>query len=260
VTPGRVAILAVAASVSGAINSVAGGGSLVSFPTLVWAGYDPIIANATNAVSLWPGSLAALVGFGRWLRGTRSWMVALGVSSVVGSAIGAVLLLRTPSRVFAVIVPYLIFGATALLALQGPITSRLAGRGTRAPSEDGRRPSFQFWAGVGLFQLGVAIYGGYFGAGMGILMLAGFGILGLTDIHQMIALRNFASVCVNAVAALYFAERGAVSWPAALVMTGGQVAGGYVGGMLARRLGATVIHRTVVVVGIVMGLSLLLRG
>lgn len=243
-------ILFLAAFVAGAINSIAGGGTLVSFPALVWLGRDPVIANATNAVALWPGSLAAIAGFRDELHGVRRWMVFLGVPSVIGGICGAVLLLATPSAAFARIVPFLIFFATALFALQAPIT--------RALHHTPREPVASWRSGAVLFQLGVAIYGGYFGAGIGILMLAALGLAGFTDLHQMLALRNFGALCINGVAAVYFAARGAVNWPDAFVMTIGQVAGGYGGATLARRLGRAFIRRAVVVIGIAMGLSLLL--
>jgi uncharacterized membrane protein YfcA len=243
-------ILFVAGFVAGAINSIAGGGTLVSFPTLVWLGRDPIIANATNAVALWPGSIAAIAGFRGELWQVRRWMPFLGVPSVIGGVIGAVLLLMTPSDAFARIVPFLILFATALFALQAPIMRALH----HAP----REPVVSWWSGTVLFQLAVAIYGGYFGAGIGILMLASLGLSGFTDLHEMIALRNFAALCINGVAAMYFVARGAVNWPDAIVMTVGQIVGGYGGATLARRLGRPVIRRAVIAIGIAMGLSLLL--
>lgn len=249
------ALLLAASFVAGIINSVAGGGSLITFPALVFCGRDPILANATNSVTLWPGSLAAMLGLRSELAGARPWLVRLGVPSLVGGALGAVLLLRTPSPVFAALVPWLVLFATVVFALQGPILHGL--RRGRRPTTDG--PHVEWWIGGALFQLAVSIYGGYFGAGMGIMMLAGLGLLGFTDVHQMIGIRNVCAVAINGIAALYFVAGGVVHWPDVLVLTLGQIAGGYSGARLARRLGPTFIRRFVIAVGLAMTASLLLR-
>ncbi len=237
---------------AGMINSVAGGGTLVSFPTLIWLGRDPILANATNAVALWPGSLAAMYGFRHSLGQTRRWMVLLGIPSVAGSLLGAVLLLMTPTRVFAGLIPFLILLATVLLAAQEPI-----GRWLKR-YHDGP-PSRGWWLGAMTFQFLVATYGGYFGAGIGIMMLAALSLLRLTDIYQMNGLKNFFAVCINAVAAAYFAWSGAVIWSDALIMALGAIAGGYGGAGLARRAGPKVVRGAAVAVGLAMAVSLLLR-
>jgi uncharacterized protein len=247
-------VVFLAAFVAGLINSVAGGGTLVTFPTLVFIGRDPIVANVTNTVALWPGSLGGMVGFRRELSGSRHWMGLLAVPSVIGGLLGAVLLLRTPSRTFAAIVPYLILFATVLFALQESIARLLP----RAPAgADAARPRRAWWTGAVLFQFLVAVYGGYFGAGIGILMLAALGILGLSDIHTMNGLKNFFAMCINLVAAGYFVVSGSVHWPDALVMAAGAVSGGYGGASLARRLGRRFVRRSVVLIGVVMGLSLM---
>jgi len=245
-----------AAFVAGMMNSVAGGGTLLTFPALVWLGIDPIQANVTSTVSLWPGSLGAMYGFRRELGDSRRWMLLLAPVSVVGGLVGAFLLLRTPSRLFASIVPYLILFATILFAAQEPITRRLqANRGV----EPQRVNSAGWWVWAMAFQFAVAIYGGYFGAGIGILMLAALGLLGLTDIHQMNGLKNFFAVCINLVAASYFALRGSVDWPYAAVMMAGAIAGGYGGAGLARKLGRRFVRRAVIFIGLAMAVSLLIR-
>jgi uncharacterized protein len=251
-------VIFVAAFLGGMINSVAGGGTLVTFPTLVWVGRDPIVANVTSTVALWPGSLGGMLGFRRELGDSRRWMLLLAGPSVIGGLTGASLLLRTPSRTFAVIVPYLIFFATALFAAQTPIMRglrRLTGRTHHAAPDAGGG----WWIGAALFQFLVAIYGGYFGAGIGIMMLAALGLLGLTDIHQMNGLKNFFAVCINLVAAIYFIVWGAVDWPDAAVMAAGAISGGYGGAGLARRLGRDFVRRTIIVIGLGMAISLLLR-
>ena len=238
---------------AGMVNSVAGGGTLLSFPTLIWLGRDPIFANATNAVALWPGSLAAMFGFRHSLARSRRWLVLLGLPSVVGGLVGAILLLRTPSRTFSAIVPWLILFATVLLAAQEPI-GRALERYHSGP------PSRTWWAGAMGFQFLVAVYGGYFGAGMGIMMLAALSLLRLTDIYQMNGLKNFFAVCINAVAAAWFAWSGAVLWGDALVMALGAIAGGYGGAGLARRAGPKAVRGMAVLVGLAMAVSLLLRS
>ncbi len=247
------------ALIAGMMNSVAGGGTLVAFPTLVWLGIDPIRANVTCTVSLWPGSLGAMFGFRRELGDSRRWMLLLGAPSVAGGLIGAWLLLLTPSRIFASIVPFLILFATILFAAGEPITRRLAG--TEDPKPHNRRsPTRSWWIGAIVFQFLVAIYGGYFGGGMGILMLAALSLMGLTDIHQMNGLKNFFAVCVNIVAAAYFITSGRVEWPYAVVMVIGAIAGGYGGAGLARKLGRRFVRRAVIVIGLGMAVSLLFRG
>ena len=237
------------------VNSVAGGGTLLSFPALLWIGVAPITANATNTVALWPGSLAGMVGFRRELGDTRRWMLLLGAPSIIGAVVGAVLLLITPAETFTLLVPYLILLATVLFAAQEPLRRAMR---ISAPAQ-GDSPRRTWWIGAMLFQFSVAVYGGYFGAGIGILMLAALGLLGLTDIHQMNALKNFLALCINGCAAAYFVFAGAVSWRHALVMTAGAIAGGFGGAGLARRLGRTFVRRAIVAVGLAMAISLFYR-
>lgn len=242
----------VAGVAAGMINSVAGGGTLLSFPALLWLGRDPIIANATNAVALWPGSFAGTVGYRKELQGTRRWILLLCVPALLGGTFGAVLLLRTPSKTFGAVVPYLILLATTLVAVQEPIAKRLGRLNTA-------RDTRSWWIGAMIFQFVVSIYGGYFGAGMGILMLAALGFLGLTDIHQLNGIKSVLALAINFVAAIYFAISGAVVWTDALLMALGAIAGGYGGAGLARRLGRQTVRRLVVSIGLVMAISLFLR-
>ena len=258
----QIPLVFLAAFVAGMMNSVAGGGTLVTFPTLVWIGIDPIRANVTSTVALWPGSLGAMVGFRRELGDSRRWMLLLGAPSIVGGLIGARLLLLTPSPLFASIVPYLILFATILFAAGEPLMRRLRAKGPEQASEQAgqnRTRARVWWTGAMVFQFFVAIYGGYFGAGIGILMLAALGFLGLTDIHQMNGLKNFFAVCINMVAAAYFITSGRVEWSYALVMIVGAIAGGYGGAGLARKLGRRFVRRAVIVIGLAMAISLLFR-
>lgn len=248
-----------AAFIAGMMNSVAGGGTLIAFPTLVWMGIDPIRANVTCTVALWPGSLGAMFGFRRELGDSRRWMLLLGVPSVVGGLIGAWLLLLTPSALFASIVPYLILFATILFAIGEPLMRRLRAKSRQEPMRD-RKIERAWWIGAIFFQFLVAIYGGYFGAGMGFLMLAALGLMGLSDIHQMNGLKNFLVVCINIVASSYFIVSGQVEWAYALVMVVAAIAGGYGGAGLARRLGRRFVRTAVIVIGFGMAVSLLFRS
>jgi len=254
--PWQVTVVFLSALVAGMMNSVAGGGTLVTFPTLVWIGIDPIRANVTGTVALWPGSLGAMYGFRRELGDSRRWMLLLGAPSIVGGLIGARLLLLTPSPVFASIVPYLILFATILFAIGEPLMRRLRANAPEVHAGQKRA----WWTGAIAFQFFVAIYGGYFGAGIGILMLAALSLMGLTDIHQMNGLKNFFAVCINIVAATYFIASGRVEWGYALVMVVGAIAGGYGGAGLARKLGRQFVRRAVIVIGLAMAVSLLFRG
>jgi uncharacterized membrane protein YfcA len=247
----RHAIIFCVAVLAGLVNAIAGGGSLLSFPTLVWVGVPAIRANATNTVGLWPGSFGGLLGFRRDLPGT-GFVVLLGVPSLIGGFVGAFLLLRTPQHVFEIIAPFLVLMATVLLAVQEPISRRLR-RGV--PSD----PSRLWLAGAVGFQLLVATYGGFFGAGMGILMLAALALMGLEDIHQMNGLKNLLAICINGVAAIYFVVAGAVVWVDAALMAVAAIGGGLAGASLAHRLGRTFVRRAVIVIGLGSTISLALR-
>jgi uncharacterized membrane protein YfcA len=246
------ALVFAAAVIAGGINSVAGGGMLISFPTMIWLGIPPITANATNTVAIWTGTLGSAWGYRRELRGVDSRVFALIVPSVVGSFTGAVLLAYTPSDVFDRLVPLLILFATCLFMAQEPIQRRF-----NLSAAHAARSHWLSW--TMFFQLVVAVYGGYFGAGIGILMLAALSLMGHTDIHQMNGLKNLLATCINVVAAVYFAFAGLVFWRDAFFLAAGAVTGGIAGAHVARRIGRTAVRRIVVVVGFVMALALLLR-
>ena len=247
-------VIAAAAFAAGLINSIAGGGTLVSFPALLWLGRDPVLANATSTVALWPASLAGVYGFRRELKGGGRTFLLFGAPSLLGGILGAALLLRTPSETFARLVPFLILFATLLLAAQEPISRRL-----RGDDDAPHKPTRAWWAGAIVFQFLVGVYGGYFGAGIGILMLAALGLLGFTDIHRMNALKNLLAICINGVAAVYFVYSGAVIWSDVLVMTFAAVAGGYSGARLAYRLGRRFVRLAVIAIGLIMSVSLFIK-
>lgn len=250
------------AVLAGMINSVAGGGTLVSFPTLVWTGVSPIIANATNTLAMVPGAWAGLWGYRDEMRETPRHYVYLLIPSLIGGVIGAILLRRTPAKTFAALVPFLILFATILFIVQGPIQRWL--KTGRAYSHSGAgakdRPVSSSWLiGVSFYQLLIAIYGGYFGAGIGILMLAGLGIIGLSNIHEMNGLKNLFASTINAVAAFYFIVVGMIDWRSACVMCAGSIIGGYGAAGLARKLGQKFVRRTVIAIGLAMAVSLFFK-
>ena len=248
-------VILIAAFLAGAVNSIAGGGTLLSFPALLWIGRNPIMANATNAVALWPGSLAAMIGYRDDLARVQRWLLLLTLPSLAGGIIGAVLLLHTSTSTFNRLVPFLILGATLLLAAQGLVTQRLGmlGRAQEA------KPATRWMVFVFTFQFLVGLYGGYFGAGMGILMLAALGLIGLTDLHEMNGLKNLLAVCINGVAAIYFAASGAVIWIDAIEMAVASIIGGFLGARMARRLGRVFVRRAVVVIGLSMSVALFFK-
>lgn len=241
-----------AAFAAGAINSIAGGGTLVSFPTLIWLGLPSVTANATNTVAIWPGSLGGMVGFRRELRAAEPAILALVLPSLAGGIAGALLLEWTPPSVFDRLVPYLILFATILFMAQAPVQ-----RSLQAPHAAHR--SARWLAGAMVFQLLVALYGGYFGAGIGILMLAALSILGFDDIHQMNGLKNLFAVCINGVASVCFMWARMVHWPDVVIMAAGAILGGVSGAGMARRIGRTAVRRIVVAIGFGMALSLFLK-
>jgi hypothetical protein len=248
----HVLIAATAAFLAGGINSVAGGGTLVSFPTLVWLGLPSITANATSTVAIWPGSLGSIWGFRSEFRRTKPQLKILSVSSLIGGAVGAVLLRSTPSALFDRLVPFLILFATILFIVEGPIQKKL-----------GERSSSSHGTGIGLpaaLALNLlVVYGGYFGAGMSIMMLSFLSVLGMRDILQMDALTSLFSLCVNGVAAILFISMKMVNWNYVLPMAVAAIIGGYWAAGIAKRIGRVAVHRFVIVVGFGISIILFIR-
>jgi uncharacterized membrane protein YfcA len=259
-----VVIMLAAAATGGLMNAMAGGGTIVTFPALVFLGQPAIIANATSTVALLPGMAASMAGYGKEVATHKEWLKTLLLPSIIGGGIGSMLLLRTPEKVFANLAPLLVLFATLLFIWQGFLVRRRQRQSpkTAAPSGAAQEiaasetaPSLRLsrsrWVSAVLFQFGISIYGGYFGAAIGILMLAVLGFLGLTNIFAMNGLKNFFGLCINGVAAAYFILRGAVVWPVALLMMGGSIAGGYGGARLAQVIGKEKARAAVVVIGFV---------
>ena len=243
-TPVQIAALVASSAAAGVMNAMAGGGTILTFPTLLWLGESAITANATSTVALWPGGAASMFGYRKEVAEHRGWLKTLFLPSLLGGALGAVLLIATPVQAFARLAPFLILFATILFMVQGAVA-----RWTGTPHGSIRsRPRLLLAL---FFQFAVGVYGGYFGAGIGILMLAVLGFLGLSDIHAANGIKNFFSICINGVAAAYFIARGAVDWRAAAVMMVAGIAGGYAGARFARRIGRERARAAVVVIGFV---------
>jgi uncharacterized membrane protein YfcA len=249
--------ITLAAAIGSGVNSIAGGGTLITFPTIVWLGVSPLVANATSTVALWPGALGSMWGYRGELGGARSWAIRFAIPSVLGGAVGAWLLLVTSARAFDRIVPFLVLGATMLFVLRDVIGRRLAG--DRPAGRQRREPAVPPLPYLAA-QFAVGVYGGYFGAGIGILMLAALGAMGLTNIHRMNGLKNWGGLCINLVAALMFALSGIVNWPVAGAMAVGGLLGGYGAARLAQRVGQAWVRRAVVAVGFASFTWLLARG
>jgi uncharacterized membrane protein YfcA len=235
---------------AGIMNAVAGGGTLVSYPILLWVGRDPIVANATNALALWPGSLAGAWGFRREIVRLPRLLKFLVPAAILGGLAGGWLLLATPSKVFSTVVPYLILFATLVLAAKSVLT-----RIRRKPTggQSGAHAFILFIA-----QFAVSVYGGYFGAGMGILMLAALGLYGLSDFHERNAMKNLLAATTNGAASIFFTAAGAIRWGDGLVLGAGAVVGGLVGAAVGRRLSNRTLEMAAIVVGLVATVSLIL--
>jgi len=234
--------LAGAAMAAGAINAVAGGGTILTFPALLAVGTPPVVANATSTLALVLGTSGSVYGFRRHIPAIRVWLSRFVPVSVAGGLLGSWLLTVTRNETFARLVPFLILFATLLFLVQG-LVARIVKRGLEEPDHP-----HKVWPAV-LFQFGVAVYGGYFGAGIGILMLATLGFVGLRDIHQMNALKNILGSLINVVAALLFVTRGMVDWPKAGMMTGGAILGYYLGSHYSQKIPQVAVRRLVLVIG-----------
>ncbi|MEO8458010.1 MAG: sulfite exporter TauE/SafE family protein [Chloroflexota bacterium] len=245
--------LAAAAFVAGAINAVAGGGSLISFPALLAAGYDSKAANVTNTVAIWPGTLGGSLAYRSEISRQPTRIIALLVPAIVGALAGSALLLATSSDTFDAIVPFLILTGVAIMVFQEPLGRFLSRRNAVARSIDHVPVLLQ---GV-VFT--AAIYGGYFGAGFGIIILAFLSILLPDDLHHSNALKGILAMIVNGVAVVYFILFGPVQWGPAALMAAFAMAGGFLGVGLARRLGPVWLRRGVILYGTVAAIVLFVR-
>lgn len=246
--PGHVLLLVAAGLAAGVVNAVAGGGSLITFPSLIGIGLPSVDANVTNSVSVFPGYVSSVAGSRADLRGQGRRVVAVIPASVVGTVAGCALLLGTPARAFEVIVPFLVLGAAAILAFQDRLRA-LVGH-----SRADRRGVLQVVVFVG------AVYGGYFGAALGVMYVAALALVVDETLNRINALKNVLSACVGLVTVVVFALFAPIHWGAVLAVAPATVVGGYAGARLARRLPAKVLKALIVSFGAVIGLVLLWRA
>jgi uncharacterized protein len=249
----QAALLAAASFAAGAINSVAGGGTLVSFPAAIAVGLSPLSANATNAVALTPGQIAAAFAYRRELGRDRAVVRLFLPAAAIGGVIGSLLLLFTPQKIFAAIVPLLVLFATALLVAQNLRKPSPVAIGAEAEAGWAlpKNPAIAVLA-----QLLVGVYGGYFGAGMGIMMLAIYARLGAADIHRMNGVKAVIGAVINAIASAAFVVAGIIDYRAAAVMAVGAIVGGFAGAAASRRVKPSIVRWGVVAVGIVLSIEL----
>ncbi|REJ04126.1 sulfite exporter TauE/SafE family protein [Microbacterium bovistercoris] len=241
------ALIALAGTAAGAINALAGGGSLVTFPTLLALGYPPVLANVTNTVAAFPGYVGGAWGYRAELSGQRRRILVLGVLTAVGALIGSALLLLGSEGTFRAVVPWLILGSTVLMAVQPAISKALARRAAG--------PERLTWAGVG--ELGVGIYGGYFNAGLGFMML---GVMGMTlndGIQRLNALKSVMSAVASLVSLVFFVIFAEVAWPAAIIMAISGLVGGWIGARVGRRIPPAPLRWSIVAFGLILFLMML---
>ena len=249
-TPINILVSIIAALLGGAQNSVAGGGSFLLFPTLLAIGMPPVIANTTNTAALWPGSIASVFGYRDEVKQvwkTQKGAFALVIVSLVGGLIGAALLLGTSSSVFSGLLPWLLLIATLLFAFGNRLSAA-----ARVRSEHLKLPDWSITAIIWGMQLVTAIYGGYFGAGIGIVMLAVLTIWGMKNIHEMNGIKTLLATSINGVAVVYFVARGTVDFPSVLWMIAGAIIGGYFGARLGRLVNPIRMRQFITVVAILL--------
>jgi uncharacterized protein len=234
---------------AGSVNTIVGSGSLITFPTLLAFGYSPVTANVSNTVGLVFGSLSGAVGYRRELRGQRRRVLVLGTASFVGGLTGGILLLSLPSSVFDAVVPVLILTACALVVVQPRLTKWVAGRRTEEVEHGGP----VLYACV----LATGVYGGYFGAAQGVILLALLGIFIADDLQRLNGVKNVLALIANGVAAVLFVFSADVVWEVAGLIALGSVAGGQVGAQVGRRLSGPLLRACIVIVGLVAAVRLL---
>ncbi|GAA4660736.1 sulfite exporter TauE/SafE family protein [Streptomyces youssoufiensis] len=238
--------------VAGGMNAVVGSGTLVTFPTLLAFGYPPVVANVSNNIGLVPGSMSAAYGYRRELRGQRGRILRFAVASLIGGLTGSLLLLKLPESAFDAVLPALILTACVLVLLQPRLNRWLSNRKRGPRHKDGGVP---VWCGV----LGTGVYGGYFGAAQGVLMMGIFGAFLDEDLQRLNAVKNVLGSVVNGVAAVVFIIVADVSWAAAAVVATGATIGGLIGARIGRKLSPTVLRGIIVAVGLTASVAVIVR-
>jgi uncharacterized protein len=251
-TPGEIATLLAASFFAGGMNAIAGGGTILTFPALLAFGMPAIHANATSTLALLVGTVGSGFAYRTHMRAIVPYLRAFAVVSLAGGLLGAFLLTRTPEEAFSSMVPFLLLFATVLFMLQGTVRKWVGG-------PHGEPSCRAIWPVIA--QFGVAVYGGYFGAGIGILMLAVLGLLGFSKIHEMNALKTILAAAINVVAAVWFVFAGLVVWPQAALMTVGSTLGYFAGAHWAQKIPERSVRALVILIGLLITASLLVtRG
>jgi uncharacterized membrane protein YfcA len=233
-----------AAAAAGVVNAVAGGGTLITFPTLLFFGTSPLVANATSTLALMLGTGGSVFGYRKHMETVKPWLLRFTAVSVAGGLIGSALLTRTDEQVFSRLVPFLILFATVVFVAQGAVRKLALG----GLAEGGEESRHHVTAAIA-FQFLVAIYGGYFGAGIGILMLATLGFIGLNNIHEMNTLKTVLNTLINLVAAILFTATGLIHWPKAGIMTIGALGGYFLGAHFSQRISQKTVRTAITVIG-----------
>jgi uncharacterized protein len=241
-------VIFVSGVVAGVINSIAGGGTILTFPALIFAGLPPMTANATSTLSLLPSAMGYTFGYRKNIPAVWHWIKKFAFVSLVGGWLGSVLLVRTPTAIFDWLVPFLILLATVLFTAHS-FFARLFRMEIKHHKSG---PDWKWQAGAIFFQFVVSVYGGYFGAGIGILMLATLGMLGVGNIHEMNAVKGILGFLINVIAAGYFILHGLIHWPAAGVMAAGSVIGGYSGSWLAQKIPQRMVRNMIAGIGLLL--------
>ena len=258
-TPMDVLLIGAGGFAAGAVNSVAGGGTFFSFPALLAVGLPPVVANASNSVALWPGSLTGAWAYRQELARYKRYLLPMGIASLLGGVAGGLLLLAAGDARFSALIPWLLAFATALFAFSPQLSAALKRR--RAPAAAATETGHGAGSPAGwLVQLLVSIYGGFFGAGMGILMMASLAIGGHEDVQHINALKNLLSAVIYSVTVVTFIVAGAVSWPHTLVMLLTASLGGYAGARMARKIQGPWLRRVVIAVGSALSLYYFYRA
>ncbi|HEY4386982.1 MAG TPA: sulfite exporter TauE/SafE family protein [Ktedonobacteraceae bacterium] len=255
-TLSSIVLLFLTAVIGGALNSVAGGGSFFTFPALIFSGVPSVPANATSTLALWPASLASAGAYRKELQNQdRTLLILLCITSLIGGVLGAILLIKTPSQIFQTLLPYLLLFATLLFTFSPMITARLR---VRKLEKAALTPGRLIW--IGAIQFIISVYGGYFGGGIGIMMLASLAIMGLEDMHVMNAIKNVLASLINGIAIVTFIVYRIIYWPQALIMIVGSILGGYGSAYYTRKIPSKYIRAFVIVAGFSMAVIFFFRS
>ncbi|AFY73722.1 putative permease [Synechococcus sp. PCC 7502] len=243
---------------AGGLNAIAGGGSFISFPALIFAGVSPINANATSTVALLPGSIASVGAYRNQVNWRDPEFLSLVVISIIGGILGAIVLLNTPQNLFVKLLPYLLLSATLLFTFSKSLTQWLKSQTSKLPDSESTNSLSKY--GMPVFQGVIALYGGFFGGGIGILMLALLSLMGMENINKMNGIKTVLAALINGMAIVPFVIAGIINWHAAILMAIGAGLGGYLSAYYAQKLNPTYIRRFVIFVGFSMTIYFFIKS